>query len=163
MEYRIIVQDFAYRTRKNLDLLRILQAEDPEVEIYEVTQLVNSLLGLLIFPQQSYIDEIPHIPLQELKEDGWPIPRIIGEYPQVKNLNQLVRYLRNAIAHFNVHFLVDDHRQLTGIQVWNEREQRIAGGKKEKHVVWKAEISLLELELITNKFIDLLLEKNQAG
>ena len=163
MEYRIIVQDFAHRTRKNLDLLRNLQAEDPEVEIYEVTQLVNSLLGLLIFPQQSYFDDIPHIPLQELKEDGWPIPRIIGEYPQVKNLNQLVRYLRNAIAHFNVHFLVDDHRQLTGIQVWNERELRIAGGKKETHIVWKAEISLLELELITNKFIDLLLEKNRAG
>ena len=163
MEYKEIVRDFADRTKKNLNLLRDIQAKNSDSEIYEVTQLINSMLGLLVFPQQSYVKSIPEIPLQQLRENGWPIPRIIGEYPQIKDLNQLVRYLRNAITHFNVRFLVDEQRQISGLQVWNVRELWIKGGKRKNEITWKAELSLAEIETITDRFIDLLLENAEAG
>ena len=53
MNYEDVIADFATRTKKNLELIRRLQAEDPESEIYEVTQLLNSMLGLLVFPKSD--------------------------------------------------------------------------------------------------------------
>ncbi len=48
MMYKEVIQDFARRTRKNLEAIDRLHAEGRQV--YEVTQLVNSTLGLLVFP-----------------------------------------------------------------------------------------------------------------
>jgi len=61
MEYEKLVQDFAYRTRKNLDALLYLKRTKPDnnIEVYEVTQLINSMLGLLVFPKERYFDKIP--------------------------------------------------------------------------------------------------------
>ncbi len=89
MNYEDLVRDFAQRTRKNLQALRTLQKSNPEMEVYEVTQLMNSMLGLLVFPQQQYINRIPETPLDQLTSQGWPIPEVSGNYPQVENLNQL--------------------------------------------------------------------------
>lgn len=163
MEYQEIVRDFANRTKKNLSLLRDIQAESPDSDVYEVTQLINSMLGLLVFPHQSYVNTIPELPLAQLRERGWPIPRIVGEYPQVKDLNQLIKYLRNAIAHFNVRFIVDDQREIIGLQVWNIRERWLKGGKRNEEITWKAELSLAEIEIITDRFISLLLDEAVAG
>lgn len=151
MEYKNVVRDFAERTRKNLDMLRRLQNENPDLEIYEVTQLVNSLLGLLVFPQQSYFNSIPETPLEELVDQGWPVPEVIGPYPQAKDLKELVRYLRNGIAHFNIKFQVDGSGEISGLELWN----RPPRGK----INWRARYSLDEVELITEKFLDLLLEE----
>jgi hypothetical protein len=101
MNYQTLVRNFAYRACANLEALQDFQKVRSVVEIYEVTQLINSMLGLLVFPQQRYINHIPKIPLGELTSQGWPIPEISGNYPQVKDLQELVRYLRNAIAHCN--------------------------------------------------------------
>ena len=94
MDYHVLIEDFARRTRSNLQALRCLQ--ESGVEVFEVTALVNSMLGLLIFPQQSYVDRLPEGSLEELAREGWPIPKIEGAYPQVPSLKQLVRHLRSA-------------------------------------------------------------------
>ena len=150
MEYKNIVKDFARRTRSNLNLIKSLQELEPGIEVYEVTQLINSMLGLLVFPQQRYVNEIPKTTLRDLVEQGWPIPRVVGDYPQVKNLNQLVRYLRNAISHFNVEFLSDPTLQIQGLRVWNMWD-----GK----TTWKAELTIEDIEGITDKFVQLILEE----
>lgn len=150
MEYDNLVKDFAYRTRKNLDALRELHETEPD-RVYEVTQLINSMLGLLIFPQQQYIDAIPEISLDELKQQGWPIPRVMGVYPQVSNLKQLVRYLRNAIAHFNLKFRGNGAGQIAGLCVWNE-------DPRTNTITWMAELTVEDLEKITDKFTEQLLK-----
>ena len=150
MNYHDIVKDFAKRTKKNLDLMRRLQQENPELEIYEVTQLMNSLLGLLVFPQQRYIKNIPHTPLDYLAAEGWPIPQVVGQFPQVKDLNQLIRYLRNAVAHFNIEFLADGQGQISGLRVWNQWRGKIT---------WRAELSLAEIEELVNRFFALILDE----
>jgi hypothetical protein len=151
MMYEEVIRDFARRARKNLEVIDRLHAERHEV--YEVTQLVNSTLGLLVFPQQEYVDQIPHTPLAELERDGWPIPKVKGQFHQVKDLNQLIRYLRNAIAHFNIRFIGDGRNEISFLKVWHEDR-----GKK----TWEAELSVGDLRGIAERFIKLLLNEVDA-
>ncbi len=65
MMYEEVVSDFAKRTKANLEALEGLKAEGKQV--FELTQLVNSTLGLLVFPQQEYVDSIPCTSLSELQ------------------------------------------------------------------------------------------------
>jgi hypothetical protein len=155
MDYQNLVRDFAQRTRVNLETLRRVQQTQPDQEVYEVTQLINSMLGLLVLPQQWFMRRIPEIPLEQLVADGWPRPVMEGEFPPAANLQELVRYLRNAIAHFNLAFVADDQGQICGLRLWNRR-----GGV----TTWEARLALADLETITEKFIDLLLEvENRDG
>lgn len=86
------------RTKTNLEAIERLKAEGEEV--YETTQLINSLLSLLIFPREIFFKNIPEIPFEKLVQDGIPVPTINkGETP---NLRILVRKLRNSVAHFNL-------------------------------------------------------------
>ena len=68
MMYEEVVRDFARRTKANLLAIERLSASGEEV--YEVTQLVNSMLGLLVLPQQEFVDRIPETPLEQLRRDG---------------------------------------------------------------------------------------------
>jgi len=152
VEYHNVVEDFARRTRENLRQLHMLQTRG--VQVYEVTALVNSMLGLLVFPQQKYVDSIPATPLEELIREGWPTPQVIGDHPQVSNLRQLIRYLRNAISHFNVQFATDAGGQISGLTVWNvDRFGR---------VTWKAKLSVHDLEDIAHRFIALILRESPS-
>jgi hypothetical protein len=161
MEYKELVEDFAKRTRINLKIFRRIQIEhpkiidnykkeDPQTDMYEVTQLINSLLGLLVFPREEFIGKIPNKTIDELKNDGWPIPKIKGHYNQANNLNQLVRYLRNAIAHCNIEFS-HKHKVITGLELWN----------KDPHtgnITWHASMTIDEIDVIGHKFIELILK-----
>ena len=152
MNYQNLVRDFAHRTRDNLEVLRNLQKIKPDVEVYEVTQLINSMLGLLVFPQQRYFDHIPKTPLGELASQGWPIPKVEGNYPQVKDLLELFRYLRNSITHCNLEFLSDEREQISGLCVWNTNPRN-------GRTTWKARLTIEDIEKITGKLIHLLLEE----
>lgn len=124
--------------------------KDSDFEVYEVTALINSMLGLLVFPQQRFIETIPETPLEELSRQGWPIPLVVGDYPQVPNLRQLVRYLRNAISHFNIEFFTDDTGHIAGLYVWNIDK---------KVTTWKAKLSVSDLDAIAHRFIALILKE----
>jgi len=146
--YEEKIRDFAERTRANLRAIEQRKAEGHEA--YEVTQLVNSMLGLLVFPQQRYVDKIPHTSLEELEQQGWPIPSVREGFQQVENLNQLVRHLRNAIAHFNVDFIGDGKNEVKFLHVWNTNPRGLR--------TWEAELSVSDLQGIAERFIELLLE-----
>lgn len=164
MMYREVVQDFALRTRKNLEAIEDLQRHDAGV--FEVTQLINSMLGLLVFPQQEYVESIPRTPLEELCRAGWPVPDVIGPFQQVTDLNQLIRYLRNAVAHFNIKFVGDGENNIKVLRVWNmaavrnEKGQPVRGqnGKIVEEKNWEAELTVPQLRGIAVRFIDLLLD-----
>ncbi len=163
MIYEEVVRDFALRTRKNIQAIEGLHKLNAEV--FEVTQLINSMLGLLVFPQQEYVDAIPRKPLEELQREGWPIPQVTGNFQQVTDLNQLIRYLRNAVAHFNIKFIGDSESNIRVLRVWNMVPVRNESGQavrdrngnivEEKN--WEAELTVTQLHSIANRFIDLLL------
>jgi len=77
-------------------------------ENYEVTLLVNCLLGLLVLPQQRRHALIPDVSLDRLSE--WKIQSsFIKNWgtakkgkPAPKTLKEFVRRLRNSVAHFRI-------------------------------------------------------------
>ena len=149
MMYEDVVRDFASRTRANLQAIDRLR--DQGDKVFETTQLVNSTLGLLVFPQQRYVDAIPEIPIAELQRQGWPVPRMSAGFVQAEDLKQLVKYLRNAVAHFNIEFIGDGQNQLRFLKVWNTQPN----GRRN----WEAELSVGDLRGLTDRFIELLLNE----
>jgi hypothetical protein len=122
---------FALRTRRNLEY--VLAAPDLG-EVHVVTQLVNSLLGLVIFPWQATLDtRIASLSLEELADDEWPQWKFEISYPY--SLGDLIQCLRRAAAHRNVHFSTDA-RELKDVVVtfWNKPNDT------SKTVLWKGEI-----------------------
>ena len=153
MEYTNLVRDFAQRTLANLEAIEAVVVNDANAEVFEVTQLVNSMLGLLVFPQQRFFDSIPATPVDELRRRGWPIPIMMGSPPNADSLRDLMRCLRNGISHCNIEF-TSDGKQLTGVRIWNyPPRSRIKN--------WEALLGLSELRQLARKFIMLLLESNQ--
>lgn len=75
---------------------------------YDATLLLNCLLGLLIVPKEKSIDRIPQDPVERLA--SWGIsPHSINNFGRCqcghkypKTLRQLVKGLRNAVAHFRI-------------------------------------------------------------
>ncbi|MFA5872347.1 MAG: HEPN family nuclease [Anaerolineales bacterium] len=143
-----LLLDYARRTQKNLEFLENAVRQEPEKEIFEVTQLINSLLGLLVFPFERMRNQIPSKPLQDLEAEGWVVPEVVGDFPQVDNLRELIRYLRNAVAHFNIEFIADKNNQISGVYVWNTYHN-------EK--TWKAEMTIAGLRNNVYRFIELIL------
>ena len=152
-DHEKLLADFANRTRHNLQIIREIRETQPEREAYEVTQLINSMLGLLVFPKERYLSNIPNKTLDALKKEGWPIPEVRPGFTEVKDFHQFLSFMRNAIAHFNVEFLQNEKSEITGLKVWNKR-----GGIK----IWQVELELEQMEDIALRFIDLLTEKSEA-
>lgn len=153
MEYTNLVRDFAQRTLMNLEAIEAAVENNANAEVFEVTQLVNSMLGLLVFPQQRFFNNIPTTPVEELRRSGWPVPIMMGSPPNADNLRDLMRCLRNGISHCNIEF-TSDGKQLTGVRIWNyPPRSRIKN--------WEALLGLSELRQLARKFIVLLLESNQ--
>lgn len=147
MEYDDLLRDFAQRTKANL--LAIQRARNDGGDVYETTQLINSLLGMVVLPSERFANDIPCTELRELVKQGWPVPEVSGEFPAPDNLRQLMRYLRNAVAHFNVKFQVDHQGHISGLLVWNVDLET-----KKKN--WKATLSISQLELLVMRFAELI-------
>jgi HEPN pEK499 p136 len=152
MIYQNLVRDFAKRTLHNLQLVREKRAQGTEA--YEVTQLINSMLGLLVLPKEHYYESIPTTSLDDLRQQGWPEPVLEGEFKKPKHLRDLLRLLRNSVAHFNVEFTETDE-QIDGVILSN----KCNCGK----TTWQARLTLAELEEITKRFIDLILNEDQKS
>src|ERR1041384_2880455 len=87
---------FAERTRKNLAFIRMAAQHGQDVHI--VTQLVNSMLGLLVFPwEEGVFSQAKQITFDTLVNDRWPSCKITTG--TCATLYDLLRHLRNAVAH----------------------------------------------------------------
>lgn len=91
MEYlkgKDFVSDFAERTLANLDNI---ENDNSNSEKYEVTQLINSLLGLIVFPKERNVADDKCV--KNL------IPYIIKT-----NDYSLIQHMRNSISHSHIFF-----------------------------------------------------------
>src|SRR3972149_4983610 len=116
-----LVKVFAERTRKNLKVIDDLKNTHnaKRAEVFEITQLLNSCLGLLVFPRQVCFKNIPETPLDELASEGWPIPHDEGGFTPASNLNKLIGHLRNGITHGHLKFFPDDKGEIESLLVWD--------------------------------------------
>ena len=104
------VEGFAIRTRKNLE--HVIEAQTEGQDVHVITQLINSLLGLVVFAwERELVDYLEPQQLGSLVEDGWPSWDIvpIRDKKWDDTLGRLVYHLRNAVAHGNIRFSSDSH------------------------------------------------------
>jgi hypothetical protein len=133
--YRNTLYDFIRRTKQNLETIESGSKAKPN-EYFEVTQLINSVVGLLMFPKEAVYEEIPATPLDELRQRGVPLPTILHGKLKEDTLKQLIRYMRNGFAHYHVHF-DSPNNEIRGIYLWNETPKKV--------VDWVVYISIADL------------------
>lgn len=106
------VLGFAERTRRNLEYIEEVKAEDPTAPVHVVTQLTLSLLGLIVFPYhwlpKDTKNAILDKPIAEMETEGWLGWSIkLDARDDTITLDKLLGHLRNAVAHGRMRFTSD--------------------------------------------------------
>ena len=145
-EIRDLVREFGERTLSNLNFV---QAHADRPDVYEITQLWNSLSGLLVLPYEHEVDEI-QATLAEAADRGWP--QLSETFPLAHaqsastDLADQVRRLRKAVSHYNVRFL-SRQGNITAVKVWNHQLPPRGSGisQREMPINWQTEIPIAQL------------------
>jgi hypothetical protein len=116
LDGRNTLAGIADRVHKNLAFITF--SRNMGADVHEVTQLLLSLLGLIVFPVEDRIkgdkEAFAHIALSDLAKDGWPSWKfIIGEST---NLRDLLFHLRNAVSHRRLRFS-SDSRDIADVDI----------------------------------------------
>jgi len=136
------VLDMMRRTMSNLEFIERHSAKDGP---FEVTQLINSFLGALVHPWENLKTELPVMTLAEARNAGWPIPEQQGGRRQEpQSLGELLRLLRNGIAHGNLSFLPDGRGQIQAIRIENYDR---------KLLTWQGVISVQDMRGFLHQFV----------
>ena len=101
------------RTMTNLQFVNDVFEASPDKEtapVHIVTQIVNSLLGLVVLPYaKGWAFHKGNTKLEELYSKGWPRwDLIMPKADECHTLGNLVWHLRNAAAHGNYSFSSND-------------------------------------------------------
>jgi DNA-binding MarR family transcriptional regulator len=147
MPSRTDVLGFAARTRENLECIeRAFETKDSG---HVITQLVSSLLGLIVFPHEQYLDaSLKELRLSLLVVQGWPKWNILkGE---CETLGGLVRRLRNAVAHGRLRFS-SDSRHIGEVTIEVEDWHPHARGPH-----WRARIGAADLRAFCLRYVALI-------
>jgi HEPN family protein len=139
--------DFAERTKVNLEFIEKAKSEGAAVHV--VTQLANSLLGLIVFVwEKTFVDHIKELRMDKLISDGWPSIEV--KKGTNETLYEFVRHLRNAVAHGRIRFSSDspDPRQVT-IEIDDCKSH-------EETPYWSARMKASDLRQFCLNFIGLL-------
>jgi hypothetical protein len=111
------VLDIMHRTMCNLEFLERHAALDGP---FEVTQLINSFLGALAHPWETLKSELNSISIVDAKSQGWPIPeREVVSDKAPTTLGELIRLLRNGLAHGHISFLPGGQDQIAALRIEN--------------------------------------------
>lgn len=85
------IRDYIERTKLNYERLK--------AGPYEVTQLINSAIGLLIIPEQKLYDKITNKMISKQLLNELIVHIQINTYDKQPNLKIIARHLRNSVAH----------------------------------------------------------------
>lgn len=144
-------REFARRTLKNLQ--HIERARQFSRDVHVVTQLTNSLLGLVIFPwENEIISPLIGWPLEDLTKKGWPawkIERDPTKAPKKHNcaptLDDLVNHIRNAAAHRHLKYSSDSSDLLKVELSLADGLPRTVAGSRTFEFYWRASINAADL------------------
>lgn len=114
---------------------------------YEVTQLVNTFLGALAHPWEELKSEFKKQAIQDAEKAGWP--RVTKELPtdtDPKNLGDLIRLMRNAMAHGGITLLPEGDCEIERIHLVNV-DPRCG------HRTWGTELTRDDARAFLDKFV----------
>lgn len=111
------VQEFFERTLYNLELYYEYHERSKEIFKYEITQLINSLLGLVVFVKEDGV-VFNSITLAEIKVENeitWNYCHRDGGRFEDKNFKNFLRHIRNAISHKNLTIKSNNENEIDSI------------------------------------------------
>ena len=148
--HRGVALGFAARSKKNLE--HIESAFEGGHDVHLVTQIVQSMFGLVVFAWET--DDSMALWKYRVADladqEGWPRWQITKGHADSKTLNGLVPRIRHAFAHANIKFSSDEREpERVHITLWNMNK---AGTAK----TWQGSIQADELAEFCKRFADLL-------
>ena len=161
--------EIAQRTRKNLEFIYAAKEQGKDVE--EFTQLLNSMLGMVISLREDYFkkSEITWTDVMEMSLESWGQRlQIEGNLPTyaspklkpVGTFSGLMTRLRNAFAHSCFDLVIgydeNDKAKIIGVTVWNIPPK---ADYIHENRVWEAEIMEEELKGLAYLFVEYLEKK----
>lgn len=157
---------FAKRTLKNLQFIENACSDhNSNPDVHVVTQIVNSMLGLIVFPHASQFDsqaepifkKVGGLELENLDSNlrKWNIQEnTYNEKCEI--LGNLIKHIRNGASHRRMRFSSDSRNPCcVFIEICDQ------DGKKQKR--WKASIRADDLRSFCLAFIELLEQKSAGG
>jgi hypothetical protein len=113
------VNEFFERTIYNLNLYNEKHEHGDEKEVfkYKITQLINSLLGLVIFVKEggTAFDAINLLDIKQEDKIKWNYCDRDGGKFEEKNFKNFLRHIRNAIAHKNLVINANKEKKINSI------------------------------------------------
>ncbi len=106
--------DFINRTKKIIE--QYDKMELPKEEKFEVTLLLNCLVGLLILPQQYWFKSLPTSIITQME---WGISEeqiCFIKNGEQKNVKNIARHLRNSIAHYKFKHFGSESTEISSIK-----------------------------------------------
>jgi len=150
LDSRNSVRGFSERVRKNLAFLNF--ARNLEADVHIVTELMTSLLGLIVFPVEEIkatgYNGFKTRALSTLEAEDWPHWKFVLGHSE--DLHDLLFHLRNAISHRRVTFS-SESRVLQEVHItFADRRPR------QDQDYWAASINAEELKTFVLKLAELL-------
>ena len=148
------------RTMTNLEFVNDVFESSPDKEtvpVHIVTQIVNSLLGLVILPYvKGWAFHEDNTKLEELFSKRWPRwDFVMPKADECQTLGNLVWHLRNAAAHGNYSFSSND-RDPTKVII-TVRDRPVG-----KPINWIAQIRADKLYVFCERLSGYMAEKHSS-
>jgi hypothetical protein len=139
--------------KRTLFNLEFIEKHKTQYGLFEVTQLLNSIAGVLVYPKESLIEcvEKSNLTDEECPVRGISQPKVLYGKLNSDTVHGLIHYLRNGFAHFNTDFEYED-KQIKGVYVWNKEH-----GKTN----WVAYMSISTLRHLIEDISNLFLEASK--
>ena len=153
------VADLVNRTRVNLVATDQWRARDPATEFFEVTKLLNSMLGIVVVPCELGLVQHLERLIGDIHDNGiprWHVRFVLwaGEARTPLELPALVRGLRHAVAHQYVAFYPDNREEIASL-TFEKRHTRGAEGttltRENARLCWSIRFELPELHAFLDK------------
>ena len=141
--------DFIKRTKKIIEQYQNFQIE--KEESFEVTLLLNCLVGLIIIPKQHWFDSLP---TEIVSQKEWGINQdniLFIKEPELKTVKNIARHIRNSISHYNFIAFDNSANEINSIMFRDFMDDK----KEEK--TFEADISIEGLRLFTTNLTNIFL------
>ncbi len=145
-------QEFDFVKRTKIILAQYDSASFTEK--YEVTLLLNCVVGLLILPQQHWLNDLPNDIINEKEWGIDPSTIIFIKDGETKSVDNIVRHLRNSVSHYRFTAFKNNNSEISAINF-----QDFAG----KFKSFESTISVNNLKLFINQFSDFMVGKMQSA
>jgi hypothetical protein len=149
----------AQRTIKNLDFIKNAQGAG----VHPVTQVINSLLGLLVFPvekEESFLATFAHVQFPDPSDlaviqttliEHFSVPSLhVEQFEHCKDLSVCFKKIRNAISHKHLEFSGNpDSRILREVTVTLKDRLPAKQGKPAEPFHWEIRMNAEDLEKLS--------------